>query len=444
MEFFDETIIVANVPIMLNKLMHEPPELPHEYVKLLADLREGILSEQPNSTWKPGAENLLYLWQTRWFANQKKDVLESNPEGTLCETITGCIFNVLSAMVYRGVLTGAPRINIFLLYNASEFGRDLLCLPNGKPILPGWSDELSLDKMMQLLYYVNKRWFNLTYGHHQVMKELFPALLTRLLNLYEMDDEGDPDRENNLWMCEAYLRRLWWPITLRSEFNIVTLSSLPHYDPDIYRAILGAVQGWVQDLMLDQNPKTMSWFRREVLKDWELPCIREIASRVLGTHRHVLSSDVIKRNTPVDLKRSLLNQIATNSSQQAVYNSEPSQIRQGLILVNVIANARIQFDLDLQVTIKSRRHLWDIAKVRKIANSSHAYILQMAGSYMAVWDGFAFVSRTIEEAIAQMLFIDQDDNLMRDTLLAMGFPMAEDDSSAHLLGFHETTMAITL
>lgn len=446
MDFFGEIETVTTVPIKFNELMNNPPQLPHEYCKLLGELREEILNEDdtPDESWLPGAEHILYLWQKRWFNFQKKDVLESKNDGTLCETITGCVFIVLSALLHRKVLRGTPSINIFLMYNASEYGKHVLCLPSGQPVIHGWSNDLNLDQMLQLLYYINKNWFSYTYGHHQVMGELFPALLTRLLTLFEEDDNGDLDRENDLWICEAYLRRLWWPISLRSEFEIVALSSLEHYNREQYLCILGAVNEWVAEIMIDQNPKTMAWFRREVLRQWELPCIREIASRVMGTHRNMLSFEVIKKYTPIDLKMQMLDQIATGSSQVDVYHGTPGQVRQGLILVNVIANAKMQFDMDLSVSIKNRRHLWNIDKVRAMAHSSHVYMLQMAGSYMTVWDGRAFVSRTIEEAIAQMLYLDQGENLMRDTLMAMDFEPAQDDSSAHLLGFHKTSMAIVV
>jgi len=442
-----ETSLVSSVPILLNKLKYDPPNLPHEFIDLLENLREAILQSIPDSSWTSGAEHVVYLYENKWFSYQKRDILERRKDGLLCETITGCLFYVLSALVYVEALPGCPRVNLHRL-RGSVYGTEVVCRPDGSIIIDGWSDELSLSQMLTMLYYINKRWFSYMSGHHEVIEELFPALLTRLLQLFEQpgpdDEEEAKEWENDLWMCEAHLRRLSWPATVRSHFRVTRLVDVPGFDEEMYLAILGAVNVWVEDIMMDQNAKTMSWFRQDVLEEWELPCIREIASRTLGTPRHMISAEVIKKHMPVDLRRSFLNEIATNSNQSEVYRSEPSQIRQGLIMKNVIENAMLQFDHDLSIVVKPRRHLWDISTIENIASSTHTYMLQMAGSYMTVWNGMSFVSRNIEEALAQMLYLEPDTNMMKLTLLALDAPLAQDDSSARLTHLHKSTMAITL
>jgi hypothetical protein len=71
-------------------------------------------------------------------------------------------------------------------------------------------------------------------------------------------------------------------------------------------------------------------------------------------------------------------------------------------------------------------------------------MLQMAGTYMTVCDGYAYVSRTIEEALAQMLYLCRESNTVRANTLARGADPAEDTSSAYLTHLHESILAITL
>ena len=440
-----ETATVPSVPILLNNLLYERPELPQEFVKLLRDLREAIMAGDADNTWESGAEAVLRMYHTRWFEWQKRDYLERRKDGMLCENITGCMFFVVSGLFYTGALPHKAPVNLHRL-QGSVYGREVICRPNGAAVIEGWSNELSLENLKDMLFYIDKRWFSYTYGHHEVIAELFPTLLQRLCELFEEDDPEDEeeaaDREEMLWTCEAYLRCLSWPMTVRSHFETIPLADVPNYDEEMYLVILGAVEAWVEDTMVDQNARTMAWFRQDVLEDWILPCIREIASRTLGTPRSMISANVIKKYMPVDLRMQFLEDIKNNSNQEAVYRSPPSQTRQGLIMVNVIESAKAQFDYPMEIAVKNLRNLRNIKDIEDIVSSTHTYLLEIAGSYMAVWNGYSFISRRIEEAIAQMLYLEHNNNMMKTTLLAMDLPPSEDPSSAHLTKLHKQMMAI--
>lgn len=421
---------------LLHELVRTRPPLPQDFVDLLGRARAEVLECPPDPELaREYGEHVLYLWETAWPVLQSLDILEETSDGSPCACLSGAVFALLSSLVHTGVLAGSPRINITLLAG-SPFGRQMLYREDGHAVVTGWTDMLSLKHIKRLLYYISKQWFAFTYGHHEVLQEIFPALLTRLTQLFE-DPEQD---ENMLWVCEAYLRCMWWPMVVRGYFNVRALCDVERYDEDVYCALLGAVNAWVEDLMAHANHETLARFKIEVVQKWELPCAREILSRTTGTARAVISDDQIMKMTPTSLQMERLERVTGDNVFADICAGPNDQIRQRLILINVLEDVAG----DLDDAVKDWRHLWDKEILAQLALSRQPYLLQMAGSYMAVCDGHAYISRTIEEALAQFLFLSQESNMLRSTLLTAGYEPAADASSAYLTHLHESSAAVVL
>lgn len=434
----DDTMQLSSTTaiLLLHDLQFDRPTNPHEFVDLLAQVREAVIACPPDPDLAlPYAEHVLYLWESAWPVLQDLDVPEAGEDGQMCECIVGAVFFVLSGLAHIGVLPGHPRVNL-TLYTGSQFGKDILFTRENKIIAQGWTDALPLKHVKRILYNINLNWFTFTYGHHEVLQQIFPPLLTRLLELFE-DESQD---ENTLWLCEAYLRRLWWPIVARGFFELRTLCQVQDFDEEMYAALLGATKAWTAGLMSAPNFTILAEFKIKVLQEWELPCSRTVLSRIMGTPPHVVSDEQIMGLMPLQVQMDRLQRLSGEETFQEIYNGPNDPIRQELIIMNVIENTEGQ----LTNRVKDQRHLWDKTTLGRLAKSTTPYILQLAGSYMTVAQGYMFISRTIEECLAQFLYLCPDDHVLRCNLLARGDEPDDDMSSAYLSHIHTTMKAVTL
>lgn len=108
--------------------------------------------------------------------------------------------------------------------------------------------------------------------------------------------------------------------------------------------------------------------------------------------------------------------------------------------MNVIENTEGQ----LENQVKDQRHLWDKYTLGRLSTSTDPYILQLAGSYVTVAQGYMYVSRTVEECLAQYLYLCRESSVLRCNTLAMGYEPDDDISSAHLTHLHTAMKAVTL
>lgn len=422
--------------LLLHELQYNRPTLPHEFNDLLGKIRQVILESPPDPELAlPYAEHVLYLWESAWPALQELDVLDEGAQGEMCECIAGAVFFVLSALAHVGVLPGHPRVNL-TLYTETTHGADILKTREGKIIAQGWTDVLELKHLKRVLYNINLNWFTFTYGHHEVLQEIFPPLLTRLLELFE-DESQD---ENTLWLCEAYIRRMWWPMVARGYFQLRSLCQVPDFDEELYAALLGAVKAWVGGLMSAANFSILAQFKIKVLQEWELPCSREVLSRVKGTPRHVVSDEQIMSLMPLQVQMDRLQRLSGDDAFAEIYEGPNDPIRQELVMMNVIENAEGQLDN----CVKDQRHLWDKYTLGRLSITTDPYMLQLAGSYMTVAQGYMYISRSIEECLAQFLYLSPETSVFRANMLALGYDPDDDVSSAYLTHIHTTMKAVTL
>lgn len=419
---------------LLYRLQHERPDHLPDFVELLYAIHESLraLDGQADlAALRPYGNHVLYLWSSAWPVLQSFDVLEEREDGELCECLAGALFWILSALLRLGVLPGRPPVPIVKIA-AAEYGRDVL---SNNYVTAGSTDALTLEQLDRLLYYLDKRWHTFTYGHHEVMELLFPALLARLLYLAEDADEDDVAR------AEMRLRRLWWPITVRGFFAVRPLAEAPGYDAELYRRLLGAVHAWVAEITAGNNAPVLSVWRKDMLR-LEMPCLRELASRSRGSPRSVISDHVIKELTPPDRRRHMLDTICGDDTVQRIMAGPPSHLRQALVLQHIVEDAELSFGCDISDAFRSEAHLWDKAALQRIANSAAPYMLQMAGSYVTTANGYAYVSETVEEALAQLLLLE--DTPLRRALLLRDFTPAAPQDDTRVRLFQPATNRILL
>lgn len=403
-------------------LQFEPPKKPGEYVRLLSSVRTQLMNvtftERHKELLKPSVQHVLYIWESEWPRFLEVDVYFAVECEGLYPNMICPVFALLSLFVVKGVIGKEVDCNIPSIRGYQEI-RELIPVKYQSRHV----SSFDINEMQAVLYNIERQWFSLNHGHHECLEMVFPAMLVRLCHLFE-DEEVDID---DVWTCEIYLRRMYWPMAIRNRFEIALISDLRYYNESNYSDLYNKTFCFIRTIMNTDNRVVIEAFQNTVTMRWEMPSTRELIARMDGIPSSRVSREKIHNEIPSSTKVYRLDVVAGERIMPRIYNGPNNQFRHTLIAMTIVSSIKSWLNIDIGERIKNSRHLWDVANISKLVKSTSPYMLQISGSYVTVCNGKRYISTSIEEAFAQFLYlfidIDSISNFIRNQPTDVNLPI---------------------